>query len=404
MVAEPGGVRLRYRVSRRPYVESVDWTGDLGLDAPDLAATAALAIGGPAEPERLERARNEVLARLRREGYLGAEVRVEARENPATNGRAVTFDVDAGKEAYVGRVEITGLVAAEAKPLRKALDLEEGEEFRERPYREGIRAFEEALHAQGFFEARVTTPRARLGPRDRPCRPHRGGGRGAADPGGVPGRHALGEEALRERLTFAGDRIVDEVEVRASAEQIEEALSRGGLSLRKVTGKLGGDAGDTRRDASRSRRARASSSRASRSRGRDALRQAACRADANTAGGADPVRRLQGLFVEERLPGGPRLFASTTGHRDFRGGGRAAARDLQRRPDASPDRHPGRRGRAADGGGRRRHGQPASRRSRFSGRSGSVPAIPGTRCEPRMPAARWSSSISGAGTAARWSG
>ncbi len=37
-------------------------------------------------------------------------------------------------------------------------------------------------------------------------------------------------------------------------------------------------------------------------------------------------------------------------------------------------------------------------------RSDSVPAIPGTRCEPRMPDARWSSSISGAGTAARSSG
>ena len=57
-VEEPGGVRLRFRVSRRPFLESLTWTGDLGLDAPDLAGTAALALGGPAEPARLERARN----------------------------------------------------------------------------------------------------------------------------------------------------------------------------------------------------------------------------------------------------------------------------------------------------------------------------------------------------------
>ena len=49
MVPEGDGVRLRYHVSRRPRVERVDWTGDLGLDAADLAASAALAIGGPAD-------------------------------------------------------------------------------------------------------------------------------------------------------------------------------------------------------------------------------------------------------------------------------------------------------------------------------------------------------------------
>ena len=73
-IEEPGGIRLRYRVTRRPLLEQLDWTGDLGLAAPDLAATAALALGGPADPERLARARTEVLARLNREGYLGATV------------------------------------------------------------------------------------------------------------------------------------------------------------------------------------------------------------------------------------------------------------------------------------------------------------------------------------------
>jgi outer membrane protein insertion porin family len=242
MVPEPGGVRLRYRVSRRPHVESVDWTGDLGLAAPDLSASAALAIGGPAEPERLERARSEVLARLRREGYLGAEVRVEARENVATNGRAVTFDVAAGKEAYVGRVEITGLVRADSKPLRKALGLEEGGVFRERPYREGIRAFEEALRAQGFYEARITPHRGAWDPEINHVDVTIEVIEGSLTRVEFSGRHELGEEALRERLTFAEAPLVDEIEVRASAEQLARAYQEAGYHFVRVTGKLGGDA------------------------------------------------------------------------------------------------------------------------------------------------------------------
>ena len=70
-VPEPGGVLLRYRVVRRPHVERVDWSGDLGLDAADLAAAAALALGGPADPARLERARAEVLGRLNAKGTWG---------------------------------------------------------------------------------------------------------------------------------------------------------------------------------------------------------------------------------------------------------------------------------------------------------------------------------------------
>ena len=153
---QPGGVLLRYRVVRRPHVERIDWSGDLGLDAADLAASAALPLGGPGDPARLERARAEVLGRLKREGYLGASVGLDVRDNPATNGRAVTFVVQAGEKARVGRVQIVGLKRAEAGPLMVAFGLGAGDRFRERTFRDGVRALEEGLDEQGFFEARVT--------------------------------------------------------------------------------------------------------------------------------------------------------------------------------------------------------------------------------------------------------
>ena len=244
-VDEPGGVRLRFLVSRRPFLESLDFTGKLGIDAADVASTAALALGGPAEPARLERARNDVLTRLRREGYLAATVRLDVRENPATNGRAVTMIVDAGKEARVGKVEITGLTRAEEKPLRKALALDEGGKFKERTFRDGVRAFEAALHTHGFFEARVTAPEPAFDPATNTVDLAVQVTEGPLTRVEFVGRDALHEAALREKMVFADDRIVDDVEVRASAEQIERAYHEAGYHFAKVTGTLGGD-GTTR--------------------------------------------------------------------------------------------------------------------------------------------------------------
>jgi outer membrane protein insertion porin family len=240
-IEEPAGIRLRYRVTRRPLLEQLDWTGDLGLAAPDLAATAALALGGPADPERLARAKTEVLARLKREGYLGASATLEVRDNPATNGRAVTFVIAAGEQARVRRVEITGLVHAEAKPLYKALDLDEGDRFRERALRDGVRAVEEKLHEMGFFEARVTAPEPAWDAATHQIDITVQVVEGPHTKVEFTGREALSEKALRERLTFADARIVDEVEVRASAEQIERAYREKGYPDVRVTGTLGGD-------------------------------------------------------------------------------------------------------------------------------------------------------------------
>ncbi len=241
-VEEPGGVRLRFRVSRRPFLESLTWVGNLGVDAPDLAGAAALALGGPAEPARLERARNEVLARLRREGYLAATVSLDVRENPVTNSRAVTMVVDAAKEARVGRLEITGLARAEEKPLRKALDLGPGDKFKERKFRDGLRALEEALHTQGFFESRVSSREPAFDAATNKVDLTLEVIEGPLTVVEFIGREALTEAQLRERLVFGDDRIVDDVEVRAGADQIEKAYHEAGYHFVEVTGTLLGDA------------------------------------------------------------------------------------------------------------------------------------------------------------------
>lgn len=238
-VADPPGVRLTLYVERRPHVRRVDFRGDLGLPAPDLAAAAGLAVGGSAEPEPLAEARQALLALYRREGFFGARVDVETVADPATNARDVAFVVSAGEPARVGKVEIAGLVES-------ALGLRPGDRYREKALDEGVAAARQRLRDEGFAEARVTpaapawdpaTNRVTLalrveeGPRLRVE---------------FAGRRALDAPLLQERLTFAHVGAVDDVEVQASARQIAALYRARGYHFVDVKGALVREEADAR--------------------------------------------------------------------------------------------------------------------------------------------------------------
>ena len=142
----------------------------------------------------------------------------------------------------MGRVQIIGLNRAEAGPPMVAFGLGAGDRFRERPFRDGVRALEEGLDEQGFFEARVT---AREPAWDRAT--NRVDLTVQVTEGPLTqiefaGRQALPEKSLRERLTFADSGLVDEVEVRSSTEQVQRAYREAGYNFARVSGTLGGDA------------------------------------------------------------------------------------------------------------------------------------------------------------------
>src|SRR5262249_50807782 len=74
------GVRLRYTLTERLLVRRIDWVGKSGLDLAEVAAAAGLAVGDDASPARLVRGERDLLARYRRDGYLGARVEIRADE------------------------------------------------------------------------------------------------------------------------------------------------------------------------------------------------------------------------------------------------------------------------------------------------------------------------------------
>lgn len=240
-IAEPGGVRLRYYLERAPHVTDVAVRGDLGLDVVQVLAAAGLAVGASAEPEALGRARDAVAALYAREGYLGARVEVESRAEPRTNGRRITFVVDAGTRTRVGRVTVAGAERLEEELVRRTFGLQEGAAYGDAAVRRGVEAVERLAHGKGFLTARA---RVEQGLRDTarnriPLTLHVAEGPHVAVE--FPGAATLPHALLRERLTFTDSGVVDEVEMRASERQLTAAYRNAGFPFATVHGTLGGE-------------------------------------------------------------------------------------------------------------------------------------------------------------------
>jgi outer membrane protein insertion porin family len=233
--SEPAGVRLIYYLERQPHLGTLQLRGDLGLADVDLVEAAGLAPGGTADAERLRQARQAMLARLRREGFLGARVDVETRAEPTTNAYDVAFVIHAGERARIGTVRLTAEPPDVAAEAERALGLREGRRYREDALRDAIQAAEERLRREGFFEARVAAepPRwdAATNRVDLVIRVT-AGRRVRVE---FPGATVLGEKALKQRLTFPHTATVDETELRASARQVEAAYREAGHHFVTVT-------------------------------------------------------------------------------------------------------------------------------------------------------------------------
>ena len=237
-IDSPEGVRLRYHLTLRPLVRRIAWQGDAGLDLGQLVAAASLALGEEASPGRLARAREDLLALYRREGYLDAQVEVQSVPVPGEAGQDVTVILSAGDPVRLEQVRFEGSLGLPEKTVIEALGLGTGDRYREAAVLERVRALEERLRREGFFEARVTArPPTRVPgtPRVDLTIDVAAGRRYAVT---FAGRRALAESVLRDRLTLLDSGAVDEFEVEASARQLEALYRERGYAFARVTGTL----------------------------------------------------------------------------------------------------------------------------------------------------------------------
>src|SRR5262245_49270523 len=227
-VPGPGGVALRFELTARPLIRRIRWEGHSGIDVAEMAGVAGLATGEEASESRLERARRDLLARYRREGFFAAQVDLRSDTVGDTAERDVTVTLEAGRRASFGEVRLSGEMGLPAREVSKVLGLRTGDSYRDLLVRDRTRALEERLRRDGFFEARVTASapewRRATNRVDLEIRV-------AAGPAyrvEFDGRSSLPVSALRSRLTFAASGVADQFEQQASAREIEALYRESG--------------------------------------------------------------------------------------------------------------------------------------------------------------------------------
>jgi len=234
--SEAAGVRLRYRLSRRPFIRRIAWEGAPALSLVDVVEAAGLEVDGAAGPERFEQARRDILAAYGREGYFAARVSVSAQADPATNATDVTVVLEPGEQARIGSIRVRGVADAEAERLGSALDLDPGDRFREPALRQRLRGLEEGLRQEGYFEARIQAEPPRWDAATNTVSVVVEVSQGPRYRVEWRGVQALSESGLRPRLTFGDAGVVDEDETAASARSIEAAYREEGYAFARVAG------------------------------------------------------------------------------------------------------------------------------------------------------------------------
>ncbi len=158
---------------------------------------------------------------------------------PGEAGQDVTVVLSAGIPVRLEQVRLEGSLGLPEKTVTEALGLGPGDRYREAAVRERVRALEERLRREGFFEAHVTRPPTRVAgtPRVDLTIDVAAGRRYAVT---FAGRRALAESVLRDRLTVLDSGAVDEFEVEASARQLEALYRERGYAFARVTGTLDG--------------------------------------------------------------------------------------------------------------------------------------------------------------------
>ena len=174
--AEPDGegVRLRYAVVPIATVVRVSFEGAFGVDANALRTELADQFGATPLSNRLPEMTQALVTRYAAHGFPAA--RVEARTAP--DGRpgqvAAIFALTPGRQVQVGRV--TALGTAGSADLLQRLGLQTGRPLDREAFEERVRAAEDALRDDGYYEAIVsaTVSEAVAGAADVAVRAERG--------------------------------------------------------------------------------------------------------------------------------------------------------------------------------------------------------------------------------------
>ena len=153
------GLALTLQVQAAPLVYSIHFRGNRALDDDELRTRLLTVVDRPLRPEDLRRDRAQMEGRHAEEGYPRAVVSAHQELGPDDHWVRVEFRVEEGDPLRIQGVEWPTDLPLESGPAAALLGLRPGDPAAESRLRRGVKRLLEALHREGFPEARARRPR-----------------------------------------------------------------------------------------------------------------------------------------------------------------------------------------------------------------------------------------------------
>jgi len=105
----------------------------------DLETRLPLKAGEPLDRALLQASREAVIDELKDHGYPNPDVSVAEAPGSSARQRIVTYDAQPGRLAYVGRIEVSGMMSVNERIVRRQLTFRRGQLFQQSKLRESQR-------------------------------------------------------------------------------------------------------------------------------------------------------------------------------------------------------------------------------------------------------------------------
>jgi outer membrane protein assembly complex protein YaeT len=152
-VESPGGVELRYNLTPVHAVERVAFTGALGLSEGRLRRTMTERFGATPSVTRATDVTRLLEQFYADHGYFAAAIRPTARELHDPDRSILIFEIDAGAQAVIGNVIVSGQPRASHAAVLRELDVAVGRPYERVELQRKLTEYIEDLRKQRYYQA-----------------------------------------------------------------------------------------------------------------------------------------------------------------------------------------------------------------------------------------------------------
>ena len=150
------GTRVRYVLTPLHPVDRIEFQGMLGLPEDSLLRVVFDRFGNSPRASRTGEITEALRAEYRRRGYANAQISARLEETHNPDRATLVFEVESGRRLSIADVRFTQVDADRESTLVDRPDIRKGQPFDEDTVERELRAWEDSMHARGYYEARAS--------------------------------------------------------------------------------------------------------------------------------------------------------------------------------------------------------------------------------------------------------